>query len=550
MSPKRSPKGRKPGRAQPRELDEARSLLDAARRKLESGVEAGATVARYQHLVEIAASLLSAGEIDQLLERILSAAIEMTQAERGLILLRGEATGELAIRAASAAIDAATREDALAYSRGVIDGTIRDGRTLLCDDAAADARFRDQRSVIDLGILSLLCVPLRAGREGRIVGTLYLDNRTTRGIFTPQDVGFMEGLAGIASLALAQLRTVEGLRRENVDLRRAVRRRFRFPELVGDSAPMQDLFLRIRQLLDDDSTVLITGETGTGKEMVARAIHFNGPRRKEPFLALNCAALSENLLESELFGHVRGAFTGAHADKPGLLEVAGAGTVLLDDVDQLGPAVQSKLLRVLQERELRRVGGVATVPVRARVLCAANRDLRRLAERGAFRQDLYYRISVIPLQVPPLRDRREDIPLLVAHFLKRFNAEKGRRVTIGDAALDLLARHDWPGNVRQLEHEIERLVVFAEEGDALRPENLSEEIRAVATETPAAGTGESGAAPARTLQSTLKSYERFLVQQALDRERGNVTRAAQQLGMTRQGLQQKMKRLGLERPSR
>ena len=422
-----------------------------------------------------------------------------------------------------------------------MDGAIRGGQTLLSADATGDERFQSHQSVVDLGILSLVCVPLRAGFSDRIVGSLYLDNRRSRGVFTPQDVGFLEGLAGIASLALSHLRTLDGLREENVTLRREVRRRYQFPEIIGDSSPMQDLFFRIRQLLEDDSTVLIMGETGTGKEVVARAIHFNGPRRDHPFLGLNCAALSETLLESELFGHARGAFTNAYEDKPGLLEAAGEGTVLLDDVGQTSPAVQSKLLRVLQEREVRRVGAVQSIPVRARILCSTNENLREKADHGGFREDLYYRLSVIPLEVPPLRDRRADIPLLAGHFLQRFCREKGKRVLLGEAALDLLGRYDWPGNVRQLEHEVERLVVFAPEGATVLPHDLSEEIRL------AAGYTTDEAAAPRSLRGALAGYERFLVQQALDLEGGNVTRAAERLGLTRQGLQQKIKRLGLRR---
>ncbi|MCK4305530.1 MAG: sigma 54-interacting transcriptional regulator, partial [Candidatus Eisenbacteria sp.] len=508
-------------------------------------VDGGERVAeRYQRLLEIAAGLIEAVETDQLLSRILDAALEMTEAERGLVLLRDEGTGALDIRQASTSMDPATCRDALAYSDGIVSGTIQKGRTLLCADAAAEPGFREHESVVGLGILSLLCIPLRAGHEGRIVGTLYLDNRNTRGVFTPQDVSFLEGLAGMASLAISRLRRMDGLRRENIALRQEAHQRYQFPEVIGNSPGMQQLFLRIRQLLVDTSTVLITGETGTGKEVVARAIHFNGPRKSDPFLALDCAALSESLLESELFGHVRGAFTNAYEDKPGLFEAAGSGTVLLDDIGQMSPAVQSKLLRVLQEREVRRVGAVRTTDVRARILCATNEDLREKVRSRTFREDLYYRISVIPLEIPPLRDRREDIPLLAGHFLRRFCREKDKRVSLGEAALDLLCRHDWPGNVRQLEHEIEKIVVFAEDGETILPEDLSEEIRVAAGDCAPGGPAQSPSAP-RSLRSTMASYERYVLRQALALEGGNISRAAKRLGLTRQGLQQKMKRLAL-----
>lgn len=526
------------------ELDRAERLLDATRRHLEGEGGNAPLAARYERLVEISAGLMEAVETDQLLGRILDAALEMTEAERGLVLLRDEATGELEIRKSSASVDPATCRDALAYSQGIVDGTIRDGHTLFSADASAESRFQEHQSVADLGILSLVCAPLRAGRQGRAVGTLYLDNRSSRGVFTPQDVSFLEALAGIASLAVANLRQLDGLRRENVTLRHAAQRRYQFPELIGSGPKMQELFLRIHQLLADESTVLIMGATGTGKELVARAIHFNGPRRNDPFLALNCAAFSESLLESELFGHMRGAFTNAYADKPGLFEAAGNGTVFLDDIAETSPALQSKLLRVLQEREVRRVGAIQSTPVHARILCATNQDLRERVQRGTFREDLYYRVSVIPLSIPPLRERREDIALLAAHFLRGFCKEKRKQVTIGDAALDLLCRFDWPGNVRQLEHEIEKAVVFADDGGTILPQDLSEDLRVAAGES--SGDEAEQGAP-RSLRRAMVSYERYLTSQALEFEGGNITRAAKRLGLTRQGLQQKMKRLGLQR---
>jgi transcriptional regulator with PAS, ATPase and Fis domain len=237
----------------------------------------------------------------------------------------------------------------------------------------------------------------------------------------------------------------------------------------------------------------------------------------------------------------------ARCCSPGLLEAAGEGTVLLDDINQMSPQMQSKVLRVLQEREVRRVGGVQTLPVAARILCATNEDLRAMVQSGTFRQDLYYRISVIPLRLPPLRERQEDVPALAACFLQRFCREKQRQVILGDAALDLLCRFDWPGNIRQLENEIERAVVFAEEGGTIQPEDLSEEIRITAGEP----TGDQAAedrSKRRSLTKRLASYERYLVLQALAAEDGNVSRTARRLGMTRQGLQQKLKRLGLARP--
>ncbi len=249
---------------------------------------------------------------------------------------------------------------------------------------------------------------------------------------------------------------------ENRMLKREIAGRYQYENIIGTSKPMQAIYRLIEKVAPTDSTVLITGESGTGKELVARALHYNSPRRERPFCAVNCGALPETLLESELFGHVRGAFTGAHADKDGLFESANKGTILLDEIGTMSPAMQMKLLRVLQEREVKRVGSNEVKHIDVRVLAATNENLAECVKKGQFREDLYYRLSVIPLDVAPLRERREDVPLLVRYFLEKRYDRFGVEVSIDDEAMYLLENYDWPGNVRELENVIERAATLSE----------------------------------------------------------------------------------------
>ncbi len=295
--------------------------------------------------------------------------------------------------------------------------------------------------------------------------------------------------------------------------------------LVGKSPAMVAVYKLVARVAGNDATVLITGETGTGKEQVARAIHQASPRAQLPFLAVDCTALPETLFESELFGHERGAFTGAHAQRQGMLEAAGAGTCFLDEIGELSPALQAKLLRTLQERTIRRVGGNQTIPLRARILAATNRDLARLVRQGRFREDLLYRIDVVRINVPALRERREDVPLLVQYFLNKYAAE-GTTPEVSPEALAVLSAYDWPGNVRQLENVIHRALAVSPAATTLLPEDLPAELRGAAVP----------AAPAESPGTNLHELKRRHVMEVLERVGGNKLRAAQLLGIDRRTL--------------
>jgi two-component system, NtrC family, response regulator HupR/HoxA len=305
-----------------------------------------------------------------------------------------------------------------------------------------------------------------------------------------------------------------------------------FEALVGADAGLRSTVELARKVLDGDTTVLLLGETGTGKELFAHLIHRNGPRRAKPFVAQSCGALPDSLLESELFGHARGAFTGATGERKGLFEEADGGTIFLDEVGETSPAMQLRLLRVLQEGEVRRVGGAATRRVDVRVIAATNADLEADVAAGRFRRDLFYRLNVFPIPLPPLRERAEDVPALAEHFLRQA-CRRARRLVpaVGPEALRLLRAYPWPGNVREMENEIERAVALAEDGRPLGPAHLSERIAAGAAEAPVV----------RTLNEAVEDLKRRMIEDAL-RECGSKTAAAERLGLTRQSLQQMLRR--------
>jgi len=317
------------------------------------------------------------------------------------------------------------------------------------------------------------------------------------------------------------------LREENVRLRREVRERYGLDKLIGVSASMASLFEMVRAVAPAGSTVLITGESGTGKELVAKAIHALSPRAERPFVSFNCGAFTDTLLETELFGHEPGAFTDAKQRKKGLFEVAHGGTLFLDEVGETSPAMQVKLLRALQERTIRRVGGTQEVEVDVRVISATNVPLDRLVQEKRFREDLYYRLQVIPVHTPPLRERREDIPMLADHFLRRFASQMGKRVVkVSDAAAEVLQRYEWPGNVRELENVIERAVAL-ETTEAVLPERLPDGIR-----SPARAAAPARLGPGFELDRHLRSVEAQLLHQALEQSAGDRGHAATLLGVT------------------
>ena len=340
--------------------------------------------------------------------------------------------------------------------------------------------------------------------------------------------------------------TAQELQQEVKQLRAQVVQRYAFHNLIGKCPLMQDIYGKIEQVADSRTTVLITGESGTGKELVAKALHYNGARRDRPFVALNCAALPETLIESELFGHEKGSFTDATARRVGQFEQANTGTLFLDEIGDLSPMTQAKLLRVLQEREFTRIGGVQPIKVDVRIVAATNKILEDLVRKGQFREDLYYRINVIALYLPPLRDRGEDIPLLAKHFLsKRIEEENRAHQEFSKDSVELLSRYPWPGNVREMENIIEQAFIFSKGSDSITPEHLPTILR---NDTRSSSLRDDTLAGRLSLEKAVMEFEREIILDALKRTHYVQTHAANLLGISRRMLKYRMDTLGIGRP--
>ncbi|MCP3980942.1 MAG: protein kinase [bacterium] len=479
-------------------------------------------------LYDMINALNSNHDPDDLLSSILVMALDVVSAERGMILLRNAATGGFEV-ALSRNLDDATIDDAGAVSRHVV-AEAGEGRSVLAIDAAQDVRFCELTSVTRYGIHSLMCVPLRS--RGRLIGAVYLDNRMGGRTFTEGDLRFLEAFADHAGLALDNARARRRLERENRKLQQVAERRAGFGNLVGDSPAMRDVFALIKKTADSDLPVLIQGESGTGKELVARAIHFNSPRRKQAYVTENCAAIPETLLQSELFGHVRGAFSGADRDRAGLFEHAHGGSLFLDEVGEMSPGMQAQLLRTIQEGTVRRVGADTTTRVDVRVVAATNRRLQEEVAAGRFREDLFYRLQVLVIDLPPLRERPGDLSLLIDHFLRRIAEQRQRPLPVVDEETrELLETHAWPGNVRQLENCLQRLSLLA--GD----DPITRGVVEMDVDLNQALLGGGDAAPTLTLQQS----ERERIAAALRAAGGNRSRAARLLGISRATIYRKLR---------
>ena len=417
-------------------------------------------------------------------------------------------------------------------SRTIVQRVLREGVAILANNRAEDQPFGTATSFIAARIESVLCVPLVVFKK--VLGAIYLDTKDPQAQFEEDHLQLMTAIAASAALSLKHVLQMEWLENENRRLQADIDIQH---DMVGGSPRLREVHQFIAKVAPTDSTVLITGESGTGKELVARAIHRNSRRADKPFVAINCAALVDTLLESELFGHEKGAFTGAVSQKRGKLEVAAGGTVFLDEMGELAPALQAKLLRFLQEHEFERVGGTRPIKVDLRLIAATNKDLGEAIQSGAFRQDLYYRLNVVALTMPALRERREDIPLLANYFAMIFS-EKSKRKVIGiseEARARLLA-YDWPGNIRELANAIERAVVLGA-SDLVLPEDLPEAVLEMQPRT---------GIPASSYYEAIIEVKRQLILRALAQAKGNYIEAAKLLGMHVNYLHRLIKNLDLK----
>ena len=407
--------------------------------------------------------------------------------------------------------------DTPVFSKTILD-VVREGNAVLSNSIQEDDSFDGSVSLIRRKVTSVLAVPLQASEQR--IGAIYLDTNTPGVTFEEHHLQLLTALANVTALAIENVRHLDLVRSENLRLREELTVR---DNMVGESAAMREIHQFVSRVAPRESTVLIWGESGTGKELVARAIHANSWRANTPFVAINCAAIAETLLESELFGHEKGAFTGAVAQKKGKLEVANTGTVFLDEIGELAPALQAKLLRVLETHELERVGSTKTIKLDIRVIAATNRDLKEMSKTGAFRQDLYFRLDVVSIRTRPLRERREDIPVLAEHFAAAYAERLNRRITgLSPKARACLIQYAWPGNVRELANAIERAVVMGS-GDRILPEDLPEAIVEEA--------GSAGGEGVTPLHDALREAKKRIILDAIQSAGGNQTEAARLLGV-------------------
>ena len=481
-------------------------------------------------LLKISRVVHAIRDLEELQAQLLDLIFEVIPAGRGAILLT-EGAG-LEFNCLYARTRQAGQPQLVRVSRTIARQVMKDNVAILGVDVAASGALRDVESLADSEVRSLLCVPLTVFQ--RVIGCIYLDSTNATNRLQEDHLQLVAAIAGISAVALDNARRLQWLEQENQRLSTEVRQE---QSLVGEGARMKEIFQFLARVAPTESTVLIEGESGTGKELAARALHRNSHRASKPFVAINCAAIPETLLESDLFGHERGAFTGAAVQKKGRLEVAEGGTVFLDEIGELAPALQVKLLRVLQEREFERVGGTHTIKVDIRVIAATNRDLNEAVRQGEFRQDLYYRLAVVRLTMPPLRERREDIPMLARHFLQKCaKRSKVKPKPVAREAMAALVNYEWPGNVRELENAIERALVMGS-AETVRLEDLPESL--LEQESPAEM--HEG-----KYHASVKELKKQLILDAVEQTGGNYVEAAGILGVHPNYLHRLIRNLGLK----
>ncbi len=543
--------------------EDRRATPDAKSRELALEAERR----RLQLLLRAARELNGERSVDRQLERLLDVVVDAFGAERGFVILIER--GKFEIRSARNFEGEPVGDPEREVSRTIARKVALRGAPLIAMDAAQDLAIHESQSVAELQLRSVMCVPLKV--KGVTRGVLYVDHRFTEACFSQEDLELSCALADMAAVVVEKTRLIEEALRQREDLRLSneeverlnsqlearlesasneltrlqaevdeqkdqLELKYNYANIVGQSAPMRAVFQLLDKVTDSDVPVLVQGESGCGKELVARAIHYNGPRKNRPYLSINCAALSDSLLEAELFGYVKGAFTGADRDKPGLFECADRGTLFLDEIGDMTPSLQSKLLRVLQDGEVRPVGSKTTKQVTVRIVSASNKDLRKLVEDGQFRSDLYYRINVVTVWLPPLRERRDDIPMLVDHFRQRIDGGAGKQ--IDRKVMDHFLNYHWPGNVRELENELRRLVALS--GSRIGEKDISQHIRKREVER-----FDFGHVDGQTLKERIEIIERRILVDALKRNNGNKTKTAKALGLSRFGFLKKLDKYSL-----
>ena len=500
--------------------------------------------------------------LDSTLSAVLQVLHDTLRMERATLLLLDENGKNLIIRASYGLSVREEQRGVYRVDEGVVGRVFRSGSPFIVPDINREPLFLNRtgsRKPIKKSTISFVGVPVVL--QGVVVGVLTVDRLFGSEVSFEEDVRFLTVLSTLIAQFLNLQQVVKKERaelvEENKNLKAELHGKFSRHFIIGHSKPMQEVFWVIEKVAKSAATVLMTGESGTGKELVARAIHESSKRKEQPFIKVNCAAIPENLLESELFGHEKGAFTDAIVAKPGKFEVADNGTLFLDEIGELPLALQAKILRVLQEKQFERVGGNRTISANVRILAATNVDLEEAARKKLFRIDLFYRLNVVPIVLPPLRERKEDIPLLLEYFLKASNKRNDKKMRMSQEFLDFMIEYYWPGNVRELQNLVERMVILAD-GNILRITDLPESIRFASFEqVPGASTTQPESAPdlfqKQTYQElsprSLEDIEKQEVENALKRHGWVQARAARELGLTQRQIGYKVKKYGLTRPS-
>jgi Nif-specific regulatory protein len=518
-------------------------------------------------LMEIGQILSSTLELRETFAKVMQIISDKLDMHRGALVLLDESTGRLRTVAAVGLTPDEMERGKYALGEGITGNVVATGRPRIIADLRTEPDFLNRTGRLDHdggAAISFLCVPIRI--ENRLAGALSVDKPFVSDERLRSDHRFLDIVAAFLAQAIQINRIVmrqkEVLLEENAQLRAQVRDRYRFENIIGDSPAMYEVFGTVGQVANSRATVLLLGETGTGKEMIAKAIHYNSPRKDKPFVRVNCGAMTSTLLESELFGHVKGSFTGAIRDKEGRFEMADSGTIFLDEIGTMEPQLQVKLLRVLQEREFERVGDTRTMKVDVRVIAATNVDLQEEVARGNFREDLFYRLNVVSIYLPPLRNRREDIPRLIDYFLDKYNVINERRLRrISRDMLNVLLRYPWPGNVRELENAIERAVVLSTSEDfteellplsvrmfaaSRRTNQASESIETLTRRLADQAMADYEMREGEIYQLVIDQVEHALIDRALAKCSGVKTKAADFLGINRNTLNKKVKELGIE----
>lgn len=488
-------------------------------------------------LFEVSKVLSSSFDLEDNLARALKILSDLLEMNRGTITLFDPESSELRIAVAHGLTKEQIARGKYRIGEGIVGRVVETGLPMVIPDIGKEPLFLNRtKARIKKDNISFLCVPIKIKDE--ILGVLSVDRLFDETISFEEDMRVLNIVSTLVGQAIKLHRIFTDEKNKREELALQLKGRFGFSGIVSISERMQDIIRTCLKVSKSKATVLLRGESGTGKELIARAIHLESPRAKGPFIAVNCAAIPENLLEAELFGYERGAFTGAITRKPGRFELADGGTLFLDEVGDMSPSLQTKLLRVLQEHSFERLGGTKSVKVDVRIIAATNRDLEGMVRVGTFREDLYWRLNVVPVFIPPLRERKEDIPVLIDYFLKRFKKEYRKDLSLHPETIQRLINYPWPGNVRELENTIERLVILSE-NPLLRSEDLPPHIR------------ENGIAEISqfsdnmSLSKVIEEIEKTRILEALKISQNNQTKAARILGLTQRQIGYKIRKYGI-----